>query len=127
MQIRRTVLDAPQSESLYWPVSRLLQEAFEFQVVHLLIKKSGRLVTARTLALPEKNLFATKFMRGCFRWIEPALRVEFWRRGEVQHILKLRHMAYVNSIEYRKALFHRMDRVAVKIGSTEFKLREVFY
>jgi hypothetical protein len=127
MQIRGAILDASQRESLYWPVSWLVYEAFEFQVVHLLIKKRGRLMTAHALALPEKNFFTAQFMCGRFGRIEPALGIEFWRGGEIQHILKLCHMTHVNSIEYRKTLFHRMDRVSIEVGGTEFELGEVFH
>ena len=112
-------------KSLFGP-SPVLEEALEFRSC---IGDQEKRATGDSshLALPKKNFFATKFMRGRFRWIKPALRVEFWRRGEIQHILKLRHMAYVNSINNREPLFHGMNRVTIEISGTKLELRKILH
>ena len=66
MQIRRTVLDAPKGKRLDWPIAWLvLDEAFELQIVHLVIHKEWATMTTRALCFTEKELFTSQFSLGC--------------------------------------------------------------
>ncbi len=84
-------------------------------------------MTARTLTLPEKHLLTTKLLRACLSRVEPALRIQLGCGRKIQHVLKLRHMAYVNPIKNREPLFHGMNRITIKISSTKLELGEILH
>src|SRR6185312_16764930 len=127
MKVRGTVLDTPQGESLYRSIPRLIQETFELQVMHLMIQKCGKLMATRTLSLPEEEFLSAHFLFRGFGRIKSAVTFEFWRRRKIEHVLKLRHMTYMNPVKYGKAFFHCTNRIAIEISGTEFELCEVFH
>src|SRR5215210_706266 len=112
MQIRRTLFDASQSKCLDRTIPGLVQEPLYMQVVELVVEVERRGVAACTFAFAEEHVFAPGFRRSGLGSIQTACcRVELWRRGKVEHVLRLCHMAYANTVENNGSFFEGPDRV----------------
>src|SRR3954454_15466231 len=92
-----------------------------------MIEKRRRFVATRALAFSEEKLFATQFLFSGLGSVKPTLAIQFRRRREIKHVLHLRHMAYMDSIEHRKTFFHRTNRIPIEIGGAKFELCEIFH
>ena len=55
MEIRWAVFDAAQREGFHWPQRCFIDEALNFQVMHLLIQIGRGRMTPCTLPLPEED------------------------------------------------------------------------
>src|SRR6187455_2441932 len=125
MKVWRTILYPPQRKCFHRPVSRLVKEPVELEVVHLMIKKRRWLVATRTLPLSEEHTLTAQLFLSRFSWVQPTSAIQFWCWREIQHILELCHMADVNAVNHRKTFFHSADRITVEIGRPELKFGEI--
>src|SRR5207237_10634984 len=83
-------------------------------------------VATGTLTFVDEDLLAAQFALGGPCRVKPSsCRVELGRWREVQHVLKLRHMADLNPIEYVHAFLDCMNLIAIEVGGTLLELCEV--
>ena len=116
----------PRRVNVFIGRGRLVDEAFEPEIVHAVVEIDGRSMAFGASALAEEHLLAAALGIGGFRRIEPGGGdVEFGRRREVEHVLHLRHVRNLDAIELSKTFFHGVDRIAVEIGGAEFEFGEV--
>ena len=111
---------------LIGPSPRLVDEALDLQVVHLVIEVERRRMAAGALRLAEEELLAAQLgsvspSRGSSR---PG-QVELRRRREVEHVLHLRHVDDLDPVEDVHALLDGVDLVAVEVGGALLELGEV--
>src|SRR5262249_41043854 len=117
VEVRRGGLDSPPGEALDRSISRLLlQESLRMAGVDPVVPREGRRVAARTLRFAEEELVAANLGGGRLRPNEPAGdRVELGRRGKIEHVLQLRHVADLYAVENVHAFFDGMNLITVEI------------
>src|SRR3954449_6052131 len=92
-----------------------------------MVEIERRRMTAGTLSFPEEHLLTAGFTCSGFGPVQAVRNgIELRRRRKVEHVLELRHVAHANAIENHHSLFHRMNRIAIEIGSALLKFGKVF-
>ena len=79
-----------------------------------------------TVRLPEEQVLACdlSLTRPCTIQ-PPGHGIQFRRRRKIDHVLDLRHMCHLQTIDDVHSFLHRADRIAVKIGCPLFEFGEV--
>ena len=95
--------------------------------MHQVVEVKRRDVACGTLPLAEKHRFAAALTLGRPRGVQAAGRRELGGRRDIEHVLQLRHMGYLDPWENGEALLHGVDRVAIEVGGPEFEFGEILH
>src|SRR6266403_1351797 len=136
MKVSWGVLDTAQNRCLDWPVSPRgrdqpvndlgLVETLDVQVVHQVVGVIRSHMASGTLSLAEENFLAVEFLRRCFFRVELSEHVEFGRRGEIEYLLKFRHVVNLAAaVQDIDPFFGGDDRVSVEVGRALLKFRKI--
>jgi hypothetical protein len=82
MQVLRAALYSAQRKGLDRPSRRLIQKAFDLEVVPLMVQESRRYVAARALRFAEEQPLAGQFPLGCFGGSSLPVAVSFGGGGK---------------------------------------------
>jgi hypothetical protein len=116
----------PRSVKVHRAVTGLVDKPLEPQVMHLMIHEGRAGVAGRALPLTEEDLFATQLAFGRFALIEPSGGQQLGCGREVEHVLHLRHVTDLHTVDDVHALLGGADLVTVEVGRALLELGEVF-
>ena len=96
--------------------------------MQLMIEVERRRVTTPALPFAEEHRLSPQFGFAGPRRIEPSSRcIQFGGGRKIQHVLHLRHVTYLDAVQYVHTLLAGMNFIAIEICGSLFEFGEVFH